>query len=96
MFSSRFISFAVAAAMLIGQAQAAPLLATDPGTTDSKLRRGDAEYFYITVSACGPSINANPNLGASCQFSSNGSPIVSGSESDQYTLMWHDSSYLSP
>lgn len=32
MFSLRFISFAVAAAVLVvGQAQAAPLLATDPG-----------------------------------------------------------------
>ena len=32
MFASRFLSFAIVAAVLfVGQAQAAPLIATDPG-----------------------------------------------------------------
>ena len=84
MFASRFISFAVVAAVLfVGQAQAAPLVATDPGAlfaeNDCMKWVQKLMIFTVLVSACGPTINTNPNLGASCQFTTNGA-ITSGSK----------------
>ena len=80
MFFFRFSTVA-AAVLFVGLAQAAPLLATDPGK-DSIVRSQSSILINLinVVSACGPSNVGNQNLGASCQFTSNGSPVVSGSK----------------
>ncbi|KAK7681347.1 hypothetical protein QCA50_015438 [Cerrena zonata] len=68
MFSLRISSFAIVAAVLfIGQAQAAPLLATDA----------------VAACTAPNNANPNPNVGVSCQFSLNGAPTVTGSCVDQ-------------
>ena len=48
MFASRFLSFAVVAAVLfVGQAQAAPLIATEPGTylLHNVLQTDELKYY---------------------------------------------------